>query len=158
MGRFSGLGGVKTNQGGLYFLEGDYVVSIEEVKMIVNRNKQDTFIVSATVLESSCPSRAPGCRPSQVIVLKDGANLATLWGNIKQFSGALLGITDPDSYVPEDGTSVEDFWDQAMEFAVSEDQPMQGHKMRLTCSMILTKANKPFTKHVWAPYTEADAA
>lgn len=157
MGRFSGLGGVKTNQGGLYFLEGDYVVELDEVKMIINRKKQDTFIVSGKVLESTNPARAPGCKPSQVMVFKEDI-IETIWSNVKQFAGAVMGLDDPDGYAPEDGTSVEDFWDQSLEFLVAEEQPMKGHKMRLNCSQITTQAGNPFTKHVWAPYAEAPAA
>jgi hypothetical protein len=150
MGRFAGLGGIKTNQGGLHFQPGDYLVEIDEIKFLKNRKGQDCFIVGAKVLESSNPERAPGCRPSQVVVLRSDI-LETAWGNIKQFAGAIMGLEDPDSYVPEDGTSIDDFWDQALEFMVADEQPMEGAKIHLNCTNIKTKAGNDFTKHIWGP-------
>lgn len=156
MGRFSGVGGVTTNQGGLYFLEGDYLVEIDEVKMIQNRKKQDTFIIAAKVLESTNDQRKPGCKPSQVMVLRSDI-IETILANIKQFAGAALEIDDPDNYEPEDGTSADEFWDSTLEYLVSDEQPLKGQKMRLNCSNIKTQAGKDFTKHVWGEVVEAAA-
>lgn len=160
MGRFAGLAGIKTNQGGLYFLDGDYDVELDEVKLITPRTPPDCFIVSAKVVKSTCAERAPGCKPSQVIKMKE-AILETVMGNIKQFAGAALGIEDPDSYtvapdpdIPDDTTeaATDRFWDEALEFMISEDQPLRGMVIHLNCSTIITKEKKqPFTKHVWGP-------
>ena len=153
MGRFKGLAGVKTNQGGLYFLEGDYLVELDEVKMIETRKKQDCWVVSAKVLESTNPQRAPGCKPSQVIVLREDI-LETCMGNIKAFAAAVLGIENPDAYVPEDGKSVDEFWDSTLESMVADDQPLKGVKIKLNVTQIKTKSDKDFSKHSWGPVVQ----
>ena len=159
MGRFQGLSGIKTNQGGLYFLDGDYLVELDEVKMIVSRKKQDTWIVSGKVLESTNPQRAPGCKPSQVIVLKEEI-LETCMGNIKAFAAAVLGIVDPDAYVPDlkpgetPETAKDRFWDETLEALVSEAQPAKGLKIKLNVTTIKTKAGKDFGKHQWTHVAE----
>jgi hypothetical protein len=98
MGRFVGLSGIKTNQGGVYFLEGDYVVDVDEVKFFTNRKGLDCFVAGAKIVESTNVDRAPGTVASQVITIKPEI-LDTVMGNIKQFAGAVLGIVDPDGYV-----------------------------------------------------------
>lgn len=150
MGRFKGLSGIKTNQGGLYFLEGNYLVEILGIKFEKNRKKQDMFIVEGLVVESDNEARGPGCKPSQVITIKE-EYAETAWGNIKQFAGCMLGIESPDDYVPADGTPVDDFWDRSLEFMVSPQQPLKGTKVRLNCTQIETREKKPFTKHIWGP-------
>jgi delta 1-pyrroline-5-carboxylate dehydrogenase len=165
MGRFAGLGGIKTNQGGLYFLPGDYEVMLEEIKFFLNRKKQDTFVVAAKVLKSTCSERAPGCKPSQVIILKEDI-LETVMGNIKQFAGAVLGIGDPDSFVadidpsiPEDTpeAATDRFWEETLESLVSDEQPAKGVVIKLNVTTIKTRENKDFNKHVWGPVVEVAA-
>lgn len=135
-------------------MPGDYLVELQEVKMIQNRKRQDTFIVSAKVIESTNPERAPGCSPSQVMVLREDI-LETIYSNIKQFAAAACGIDDPDEYVPEDGKSVEEFWDELLEYVVDEkEQPLKGTKIRLNCTNIQTREGKDFTKHVWGSVVE----
>lgn len=162
MGRFSGLAGIKTNAGGLYFLEGDYLVELSEVKFQVNRKKQEQFIVAGKVLESTNPARAPGCKPSQVITIME-EYLETCWGNVKQFAGAVMGLSDPDAYVAEanPGESPEEaakrFWDESIEYMISEEQPLRGTKIRLNVTKIKKKDTSKgefFSKHVWGPVIE----
>lgn len=150
MGRFVGLGGIRTNQGGLYFLKGDYEVTIDEVKFITNRKKKDCFIISARVDKSTNPDRAPGCKPSQVITIREDIR-ETCMSNVKQFASAILGIDDPDAYEPENGVDVDQFWDDTLEQLVSDEQPAKGIKIKLNVTEILTKEGKPFSKHFWGP-------
>ena len=153
MGRFSSLANVRTNQGGLYFLAGDYDVELDEVKLIDTRKGQEAFIISGKVLTSTNPDRAPGCKPSQVMVLKTEI-LETVMSNIKQFAGAALGIEDPDDYEPEEGKTLEEFWDETLEAIVSDEQPLKGVKIHLNVSMIKTREGKDFSKHVWTHIPE----
>jgi hypothetical protein len=154
MSRFAGLSGVRTNMGGLYFLKGDYEIALDEVKLIKSRKGADTFIVSGTVLKSTNPDRAPGCKPSQVITIKDDI-LETCMANIKAFAAAALDIADPDSYQEEmkpgetQAAANDRFWEQSLDFLVSDEQPLRGTKIRLNVTEITTRAGKPFSKHVW---------
>lgn len=162
MGRFQGLSGIKTNQGGLYFEPGDYLVELEETKFINNRKKIDCFIISGKVIESTNPARAPGCKPSQVITIREDI-LETCMGNVKQYAGAVLGIPDPDSYVAEVDPKIPNdtpeaatdrFWDEALEALVSDAQPARGIKIKLNVTAIEKKdqsKSKFFNKHTWGP-------
>lgn len=151
MGRFSNLAHIKTNQGGLYFLPGNYVVDLEAVKFMRSRKGVEMFIIETCVVESDVAERGPGSRPSQVIAIKEEI-LATCMGNIKHFAATVLGIEgDPDAYVPDDGTSVEDFWDEALEYIISAYNPLKGMRLRLNCTNIKTREGRDFTKHLWGP-------
>lgn len=169
MGRFTGLSGIKTNAGSLYFLyPGNYVVDLEEVKFFNNRKGIDTFIVEAKVIASDNPDRLPGMICSQVISFKNPDAIQACLGDIKQFVGAALGIVDPNSYVAEidptgyqPGTQVADtpeaatdrFWEEATEAFIAKEQPGRGARLHLNCYKIMVGKDKdqPFTKHRWAP-------
>lgn len=157
MGRFSGLGGVKVNQGGVYFLPGDYVVEMVEKKFFKNRKGLDTFVNAAKIITSTNPERAPGTVCSQVITIRPDI-FETCMANIKQSCAAALGIEDADGYNAdiqpgEDQDAANDrFWDEVIETMVSPENPTKGIKLRLNCVNIKTQAGKDFTKHVWAPY------
>jgi hypothetical protein len=166
MGRFAGLSGIRTNQGGVYFLPGDYVVDIQAIKFFTNRKGQDTFVIEAKVVESTNEKREPGCVPSQVIVFREDI-LSTIMGNIKQFVGALLEIKDPDAYeempdlrIPGDTVeaATDRFWEQAIESLVSDAQPAKNMRIHLNVTNIKTKAEKDFGKHVWGPLVSMPAA
>ena len=156
MGRFSGLGAIKSNTGGFYFQPGEYTVQILGVKMAKSRKGTDCFIIETEVLESTNPERPKGCQPSQVIALKSDI-LQTALSNVKQFAGAALGIDDPDSYVPDGGQDPDDFWEEALEFLVSDEQPAKGAMLGLSCVNIQTKAGNDFTKHFWKPGVDLEA-
>jgi hypothetical protein len=153
---FERLGEVDANIGGLYFLEGDYTVEIADVKKIKNRNKQDVFIVAATVLESTNPKIIPGCKPSQVIVMKQ-EYLETCLANVKAFLAAMLEIDDPKNFVPENNENKNVFWLRMLKQMSAEDQPARGTKIHLNCVQIKTKTGKDYTRHQWGPVIEAAA-
>ena len=159
MGRFSGLSGIKTNVGSLYFLPGDYEVEITEVTFIKNRKKVDCYIIAATVLASNVPERAPGCEPSQVIAYKDGDQLEMALGNTKQFVATAMEIVDPDAYrgvadpaIPGDTveTATDRFWEEAIEMTLDDSKPCKGMRFHLNCVNAPTKAGNDFTRHVWS--------
>lgn len=147
MGVFSNMSGVKTNQGGVYFMDGQHRVQIEEIKLTVSRKKEDLFIIKGKVLATTNENQTVGTSPSQVINFKHDSAL----GNIKQFAGAALGITDPDAYVPEDGQDPDEFWEQTMEYFVSKEQPLKDQELNVTCNVVKTRAGTDFTKHYWSP-------
>lgn len=153
MSRFANLAKVTTNQSGLYFKDGTYLVEVQAIKFFENRKRQDTFVVEAKVIESSNPERPPGCTPSQVITINPEFE-ETCWGNIKQFAGAVLGLDDPDEISEEElgDRSVEAFWIQSLEYLVDEkEKPAKGVQLRLSCTTIETRAGGSFTRHVWSP-------
>ena len=155
MGRFSGVASVQTNQGGLYFLDGDYEVEVEETKMVRNRKGIDCFIISATVLKSTNSQRAVGCKPAQVIPMKPDL-LPTALGAIKAFAAAVMGIENPDGYKEEckkgegQDEANDRFWEESLEALVSDEQPAKGTKLHLNVATIKTKAGNDFSKHVWS--------
>jgi hypothetical protein len=156
MGRFAGLGEIRTNAGGLFFEPGDYTVEIDAVKYIKNRKDQECFIVEAKVLESTNAARVPGCKPSQVIMIRPDIR-ETCMGNVKQFAAAIMDILDPDNYVPEDGKDINAFWDETLEALVSAEQPARGIKVKLNVTQIEKRdqtKGKYFSKHIWGPVVQ----
>lgn len=140
MGLFKGIKDAKANQGGLYFLPGTYKVEILRVSTMTSRKREDLFIVECEILESDCPDRKPGMRPSWVVNLKQDAAL----GNIKGFVAAANGI-DPSNSAEVDEHVDED----ACEIACSTDNPLKGTVMGLTCVNIKTREGNDFTLHKW---------
>lgn len=169
MGRFGGLAGVRANNGGIYFEEGNYVVDIGAIKFIPGTEAQsglDTFVVETTVAESDNPTRSPGTRPSYVVTIRP-AYRETCLGDIKAFAAAILEIDDPDAYneqvtavdqvnATQMGCSVQDaanerFWEESLEALCSAEQPARGTRVKLNCTKRKTKKGGDFTKHCWGP-------
>ena len=157
-GMFSQLSQVRTNQGGLYFQEGNFVVEIEAIKISQNKDFIPTFIVETKVLQSDNPALRPGMTPAQIITIKQ-TDLATHLGNVKAFVAKVFGMTDPDTYCPPEAAAldgayrqaaIDAWWQRAIMFVSSEAQPCKGYYMPLSCTTVITKKTKaPFTKHNW---------
>lgn len=153
MGRFSGMSKVST--GNLYFRgKGGYEVEIGEILFKQNRQRVDSFIIETTVTKSDNPAYPPGCSPSQVISFKHDAAPR----NVKAFVAAVMEIADPDAYVPEEAEQLEGrdredaidrWWDEAIEFIISKEQPVRGYRMRLETDTVKTEAGGDFTLHRW---------
>jgi len=126
----------EVSQNGVWWLDGIYKIEIEAVKMITSRKEVACFIVEGTALESSNPERPIGTKGSWVVALnKDPAA-----GNIKAFFQA---VTGRDDYTAEE-------WDELADDAISDDNPLQGYKVKLQVVTIQTKNNTPFSKHIWS--------
>jgi len=163
MGLFSGVGQAKVTQGGIYFEPGNYLVEIQRVCAIRSqKDRKDYFIVEAKILESDCPTRKPGTVASQAI------DISNVMGpvNIKAFLAAAMGIDPADQDAVEEALGVEldargkvakDKGEEAAEYATSEENPLEGLKLRLNCAEIRTQKGNPFTKHNWRPLEEAAA-
>lgn len=148
-GRFAGLSKVRTNQGGLYYEPGTYLVEVNLIKFQLNRKRKEQIIVETTCLGSNNALRPAGCQPSWVVTL-DPEYFDTAMGDVKRFIATLLGIPDADSYVPDDGTDVDEFWEDAVEDAVSDSQPHKGVKLNLTVVQRATKKGGTFSVHTWS--------
>ena len=142
MGLFTGIEDAQVGQGGVYFLEGKYLVEIVKVMTLNSRKKEDLFIVEAKILKSSNPERKVGITASWIVNLKHDAAL----GNIKGFVAAANGISPSDK--EEVDRNVDE---EAVEYACSEDNPLAGVQLDLECVQIKTREKRDFTLHKWNP-------
>lgn len=157
-GLFNNLAGVRSNTGGLYFEQGNYVVQIEALKLFTAGDHIPTFVTETVVLQSDNINRPVGCRPSQVVKIKPGNMVGTYLGNVKATVGALMGI-DPDAYIPptfhhlqgdELLYALNQWWEQCVLWAVCDNQPYRGYQIRLNCQDVPKKKGEGvFTKFFW---------
>ena len=144
MGIFSGMSEAKYSEGGIYLLDGNYVLQIEALKSGTNRQKVDYFVAECRILQSTNPERKPG-------------TIVSWWVGIKVDTPALADVR---RFLAEAGESDDaDVDDQAAEMAVSEEQPFKGIVLRASATTKLTEKRKvPFTKVIWKLFegTEGD--
>lgn len=139
---FKTIANAKINNGGVYFLPGTYEVSVCKAFLMTSRKGTPLIVVEAEVLSTDVPSRPVGTRASWVVNMTQDAAAS----NIKSFIAAAIGINPGDqNRVDEEVTP--DFVEQAF----SDDNPLEGVKLRLQCSTIKTKAGTDFTRHMWSP-------
>lgn len=177
MGRFAGLAGVQVSQGGVNFIghDGNYIVRLGKIEFKRTRHG-DTFIVNTEVVQSDCPTRKPGSKPSYVITHNQEFPEYQL-ADMKAFAAGLLGIEDPNDYnepvtaadmantlpgqSPQDTANMR-FWDDNLEAMVGPAQPMNGVLIRLNCTHIppgprSKPGSKGFTRHTWGPVVDESA-
>lgn len=146
MGLFTGINDAKYSEGGIYFLDGNYVVQIEDLKSGTSRQKVDYFAAECRILQSTNPARPIG-------------TLVTFWVGIKPDTPALADIRRFLAVAGDcDDNDVDD---RAAEMSVSEEQPFRGVVLRAAATTITTAKKKlPFTKVVWEKFegTEGDVA
>ena len=146
MGLFDGIEDAKAGGGFIYFLPGKYRVKITKCIALQSRKREDLFIVKTEILESDNPERKVGMQASWSVNFKHDAAL----GNIKGFVAACNGID------PADETAVNaEVNEEVCDYAVSEDNPLAGVEVNLTCVNKKTKADKDFTLHLWEPLQAA---
>lgn len=135
---FDGIEDAQISGGGIYLLDGNYLVQLVKVFTLVSRKKEDLVVVEFTILKSTNSLRAAGSRASWVVNLKQDAAL----GNLKGF--AIAAGTTPGEEPPSIDAA-------AIEFIVSKDNPLEGSQVAVQCTTITTRAGTPFTKHEWSP-------
>ena len=132
MGAFAKLNlkGAKVGQGGVYFLEGDYLVEVDCIKPVNKRTGGQLFIAECMILESTNEKRKVGTRCN---VAED---VGTDWGpgNIKEFLGAASGVDPRD----EEAMGQDD-WDAILEDAIGDEQPLKGAKVKVHAFLKLKK-------------------
>jgi hypothetical protein len=148
-GRFAGLSKVRTNQGGLYFGFGKYRVVLDLFKFQVNRKRIDQFFAECTVIQSDNPSLPVGSKPSYCISMNP-EYYDSAAADLKKFIGVLLGLDNADSYVPDDGSDVDAFWEGAVEDAISDSQPHKGVELDLVVVPRPRQGKEPFPVHTWS--------
>ena len=151
MGLFDGIGNASMSAGGVYFLVGLYRVEIERVLTKRSRKGADLFIVETTILESNNSDRPEGISCSWIVNRSNDAAL----GNIKKFLAATQGLdpADPDN---EDQIN-EEVTADVVEFAVSDENPLEGIVLDLEATNIKTRAGGDFTLHTWSPVEDEDS-
>jgi hypothetical protein len=149
MGIFAnyGLSQVELVGAGRYFKEGEYIVRIENTKMVKEGFKGDSVIIEAEVLyvDSSDEDAPPvGTTASHVIKLS-GDKTKALMG-IKNWMGFLCAASGADD--PKERSDEE--WDELATAAI-QDNALKDLVLRLSCFITRTKEDKPFTVHKWLP-------
>lgn len=121
---------------------GEFHVRLSKIKDIEGRSGDLFFIIEFQVVKSSHADVMEGRFYSQVI--KYNQDMGPV--NVKRFVLSANGL-DPNDEENEDEVDGD-----ATEYVLSEDQPLEGLEMDLSCEVVLTKKKKePFTKHTWHP-------
>jgi hypothetical protein len=148
MGLFDGIEQAQVGQGGIYFLPGNYVVEVLKCITLRSRKREDLFIAECLIHESDNPERRPGVKASWYVNFKNDAAL----GNIKGFVAAANGI-DPGNQ----GEVDKEVDAEVCEYVVSDQNPLAGTWLLLSCANTKTRSGADFTLHRWAPYAKAPA-
>lgn len=125
---------------------GQFKVRIDKCKDVDGYEGDIFFVIEFEVLESSTDEVEAGKMYSQVI--KWNQNMGPI--NVKRFLLCANGL-DPED--PENDDEVDE---DAVEFVLSDEQPLQGVIMEVQTDLIETKKNTEFTKHTWFPVDEDD--
>lgn len=136
----------KVSSGGVYFLPGNYLVSVVKAFLMNSRKGVPLVVVECEILESDNSERAAGTRASWVVNMSQDAGP----GNVKGFIAAALGIDANDTNRVDEEVTPE-FVDEAF----SESNPLLDVRLRLQCSLVKTRAGSDFTRHVWIPTEQA---
>lgn len=131
MGIFDGIENAEHFDGGKYIQPGLYLAEIIKVKQAKTRKARPFYVVELKVLESSNLKDHPiSTNMSWMVMLDQDAAL----GNIKHFVSVA-------SETPIKEVQVADAEDSC-----SEENPLQGVKLRVMAVNIKTRADKDFTK------------
>jgi hypothetical protein len=128
-----------------YFEEGNYIVEIDSVFLHEKRlNGGKLFIVETTVIESDNSNIKSGEQRNWVQSLA----LPSALPRIKSFIGAAIGLC-PRRQLNEINSKVDAaFCDQA----VSQENPLSGRKLALSCANKISRNGKNFTQVMWRVY------
>jgi hypothetical protein len=136
MGIFDGIENAEHFAGGKYIQPGLYLAEIIKVKQSKTRKSRPFYVVEMKVLESSNLKDHPlQTNMSWMVMMDQDAAL----GNIKHFVSVA-------SETPIKEVQVADAEDSC-----SEENPLQGVKLRVMAVNIKTRADKDFTKCTFLP-------
>lgn len=125
-----------------YFEPGTYVVTIDSVILYERRlGAGRLFIVETTVDESDNPHIKPGEQRNWV----QSFALPSALSRIKSFIGAAMGLC-PKRQLKEINDKVTA---EICGQSVGPENPLQGKKLKLTCTGKTTRAGKEFVQHAW---------
>lgn len=126
------------NEGGIFWLTGNYLVEIDTVKVHEGRKKSDYFIVTGENKESDNEDRPVGVKPGWVMDIDKDASP----GNVKLFLAGIYGIKLED--LDDDG------WEKLADRVIEEDNPLNGFLAKLNVTMVKTRAGGDYSKHNWS--------
>lgn len=132
-GYFDDINTVPVSEGGVYLLQGSYLLEVQRVLLKDNRNGAKRFIVETKILESSNGERPAGIQASWIQKLDQDAAKP----NIKRFIMAATGCKADEVTGP------------AVDSIVGVGNPLRGTKVRVQCEQVTTSKGAPFTKHRW---------
>lgn len=142
---FKQIAASKVSTGGVYFVPGNYLVSVAKAFLMTSRKGSHLAIVECEILESDVAERPVGSRASWVVNMSQDAGP----GNVKAFIAAAIGISPSDTN-RVDAEVTEEFCAEAF----GETNPLEGVKLKLQCSQVKTRAGTDFTRHFWEPSEE----
>jgi len=137
MGIFKGVEEATYNEGGIYFLDGTYLVKVDTVKVIETRKKDDAFIVEHTILWSDNSQRKKGTSVTWMTMKKFDSFL----GNVKHFCS-----------VASD-TPIDEVTEEGIEMIVSDENPLSGTVLFVQATTVKTREGNDFTKVVYRHIT-----
>jgi hypothetical protein len=146
MGIYDNVGNAAIGQGGNYLQSGhQYLVEIARV-FVKQGRKGDVFTIAELVVhESDDPKNPPGFKASWTVNMSQDASL----GNLIVFFGACVGIA-----VEDEARLRKEITTAFCEYSVSPQNPLKGKLVEVEVHEIITKAGKPFSKHIWKPTTK----
>ena len=146
MGIFTGFNEATVGGKGVWFLDGLYQVTVNEILVKVSRKKDTLYIIECKITKSTCPGRTVGMTCSQVINMKQDAAM----GNVKAFIAAACGFNPkmtPEEYVAAGIT------EEVAEYSYHKDQPYKGKHLDLEAVTVDTReVGGKYTVHNWAPF------
>lgn len=158
MGMFDGIETARATESTPFFVEGTYKVAIVQCKAIVNRNRENLFVINAKILESSNPQRVPGMVCGQLIKLTGKGSESGL-GNVKAFVARALQL-DPNSESDMKQITSE-FMEKEVVTGVDPKTKLptgnafEGMVFLLSCRNKETKTGGNFTLHDWTLAVDA---
>lgn len=140
MSLFSGIRDAKVPKGGNYIQPGQFVFSIDALKLLESRKKEDLFISELEVVKSSNKVAHPvGSHTSWVVNFKHDAAM----GNVKGFACAALSCDENE------------IDEEVMERLVDEEEnPASGTLIFCEAANIKTREGNDFTLCKWSDYKE----
>lgn len=151
---FSEFDSAPVGYGRSYLSEGDYVVSITEIKEIkAEESKQGkhSFVAAYKVIANDGKGNPVGSEASWVqtipekVLASDPKAKERALGTIKQFLAACLG--DLGAFDAEGGPKASELF----QLATSAAQPLRGTNVRVRVRTKVTKAGNDFSVHSFAP-------
>lgn len=150
---WSQIGNAPIFERGNYFNPGRYKLRLLRCLSKQTQKSGVAFIAEFEVLESDNPAHPIGSKGTFFVKM---ANPQQGFSNILEMMVAILGfdISNPE-HLRQIETQLKPQLAQLMTTLETQGTAvLQGHEtVSVECRIILTKANKEFTLHVWAPWT-----
>lgn len=144
MGIFKGIGNAEVGAKTRFLIGGRYVVFIERIFLKATRKKRNAFIMEERVIlvlddKNEAKPHTVGEAVSHYMDDGNESFLGNVKGVITELSEEIYG----EEFQPDEMS--DDDWEILAENVCGDAQPLSGFFFIVDCTMITTKANKPFT-------------